>query len=74
MLLRVSGWILLAGALAISVRTSGLSIGPTYWAGELTLSALVVAIVLTYRPRSLFPAMLAAILAALCALLFAGTA
>ena len=49
--LRLAGWLLLAGALALSIRHWGASIGPVIWLGVLTFAILGVALILAVRGR-----------------------
>lgn len=50
-LLRCSGWTLLAAALIPAIKGYGASIGIVLWVGGATAAVLAVAMTLTYRPR-----------------------
>lgn len=52
--LRIVGWGLLAVALWIAISHEGWSLGLTAWFGALTLSAFVVVLAASYRPRWLW--------------------
>lgn len=47
-LAQISGWILLAITLVLSINSSSLSNGISYWVGALTISALSVGLWLSY--------------------------
>lgn len=47
--LRAAGWLLLAAAFAPAIRHSGPAIGIVLWFGIATLTAMSVALMLTYR-------------------------
>ena len=49
--LRLAGWLLLAGAIALSIRHWGASIGAVIWLGVLTFAILGVALILAVRAR-----------------------
>lgn len=59
--LRAAGWALLALSLAGAVAWEGLNFGPVQWIGALTGGALLVVLVLSYRPAWLRPAALLAL-------------
>ncbi len=48
--LRGVGWILLIAALATAVLNSGWGLGLVEWFGALTLAAVTVVLIATYRP------------------------
>ena len=53
---RIVGWLLLALSLLICVRVDGWNIGPVYWLGALSVSALLLAFwLLPYRPKVIAP-------------------
>ncbi len=54
-----AGWMLLALSMMPPVARHGVSIGLSVWAGELTVVAAAVLLLLTYVPR-LIPSLLAA--------------
>lgn len=45
----IAGWLALAGSLTLSIVVAGVSIGVVQWAAFLTLAALIVALLLTYK-------------------------
>jgi hypothetical protein len=49
---RAIGWLLLGGALAACIARDGTSIGIVSWAALLTVGALLVTLLLTYRSPS----------------------
>lgn len=51
LLLRTFGWFVLAASLAACIAYSGWSIGVVQWFGLLSGAALVVSLVLSYRPH-----------------------
>ncbi|GAA6144757.1 DUF3325 domain-containing protein [Thalassolituus maritimus] len=53
--LRWSGWLLLAISVWLCVSFSGVGLGLVWWAGWLTLSAVVFSLFLTYRPGWFLP-------------------
>ena len=57
--LRAGGWILLAAALAPAIGYWGTSVGIAAWLGLLTFASAVLALQLTYLPRSFQGAVLA---------------
>lgn len=48
---RIQGWVLLVVALVPCIVLEGPSVGIVAWTGVLTVAALVVTMLLTYRPR-----------------------
>jgi len=52
-ILRAGGWLLLALAALPALDHAGTSVGLAVWAGELTVAAVVVMLVLSYAPRGL---------------------
>jgi len=71
-LFTMAGWLLLAASALPLIQLQGAVIGMLFWLGLLTASALGVAMVLSYRPRLLPTAGLAAIPLSLCAAALAG--
>ncbi|GEP03230.1 DUF3325 domain-containing protein [Methylobacterium oxalidis] len=69
--LRLAGWAGILASLAVAVAFEGWNFGPVQWIGALTGAALLVVVLLSYRPRWLRPAALAALPLALVALPFA---
>ncbi|MGU3667393.1 DUF3325 domain-containing protein [Methylobacterium sp. A49B] len=59
--LRAAGWSGLALSFAAAVASAGWNFGPVQWTGALTGSALMVVALISYRPRWLRPAALAAL-------------
>ena len=59
--LRAAGWLLLAAAVWPCVQVWGGAVGPVLWCGMLSVGALLLVLLLPYRPR------LAALLAAVAA-------
>lgn len=51
--LRAGGWLLLAVAALPAIGHAGTSLGLAIWAGELTVGAIAVMLVLSYAPRRL---------------------
>ncbi|MDR1646700.1 MAG: DUF3325 domain-containing protein [Zoogloeaceae bacterium] len=51
----VLGWLMLVLALLPAIHGYGLSVGVAVWVGFLALSATLIALLLTYRPRALRP-------------------
>jgi len=49
--LRGSGWILLTASILPAILDQGISVGIVLWFGVITVSALAVAMLLTYRKR-----------------------
>jgi hypothetical protein len=49
------GWTALALALIPAIHAYGLATGIAVWTGFLAVAATVVAFLLTYRPRTLYP-------------------
>lgn len=49
--LRATGWLALSASLALSIRAEGLSIGIVQWTAFLTVAALTVALLLTYKDK-----------------------
>lgn len=60
LLLRVLGWLLLAGAIAPAVIDLGPSVGLAMWTALLGLAATVQMLLLTYKPRLIVPLTLGA--------------
>lgn len=50
-LLRIFGWLLLAGSLATAIAASDPAVGLVLWFGLATIAALAVALGFTYGPR-----------------------
>lgn len=59
-LLRAGGWLLLAAALAPAIAYWGVSVGIAAWLGLLTFASAGLALQLTYSPRSVQGAAMAA--------------
>lgn len=68
--LRLAGWSAIGLSLASAIALEGWNFGPVQWIGALTGAALVVVALLSYRPRWLRPAALAALPLALATLPF----
>lgn len=68
LLLRASGWVLLAGALIPAIIALGVSVGLALWVSLLSVAALGLGLLLTYQPRLMLPALVAAPLIGLCLL------
>lgn len=49
--LRTSGFVKIAASLGLAIAVEGISIGLVLWAGLLTLAAIAVCLLLTYRER-----------------------
>lgn len=49
----ISGWALLAGALAPALQRYGVSVGITAWLGFLSLAAVAIGLLLSYAPRQI---------------------
>ena len=69
---RAAGWLLLGAALLPCIEQSGTGVGLVAWTGLLTVGALVVAMLLTYRPRGVFALAVAAPLLGIVAALTVG--
>lgn len=69
---KAAGWIAIALAALPLIQRFGAGVGLTFWLGVLTLAALCAALALTYRPRLLPLAGLAAAPLSLCAALLSG--
>jgi len=59
--MRLAGWALLALSLTAAIAWEGWNFGPVQWIGALTSAALLVVLVLSYRPVWLRPAALLAL-------------
>ncbi|MBK1673677.1 hypothetical protein CKO35_10225 [Ectothiorhodospira shaposhnikovii] len=59
-LLNMVGMTGLGVSFALSVAHAGWSVGPALWLGLLSLTALVIVLLLSYRPRYLVPSSLLA--------------
>ncbi|MFC0710521.1 DUF3325 domain-containing protein [Azorhizophilus paspali] len=70
LLLRLLGWPTLVIAVFACANALGLSVGIALWAGQLSIAAGILLLLLAYRPRLVVPLALAAPLLALLPLLF----
>lgn len=57
---RAAGWALLGAALVLCLAHEGISVGIVAWTGLLSVGALLVTLLLTYRPKSIAVLALAA--------------
>lgn len=55
LLLRAVGWIAIGLSFASAVHGEGWAFGPVQWIGGLTAAALLLVLVLSYRPRFVLP-------------------
>lgn len=66
LVLRVSGWMVLAGALNLAIMALGASIGLALWVSWLSVVTLSLGLLLTYQPRLMMPALVVAPVIGLC--------
>jgi FtsH-binding integral membrane protein len=63
-LLRVAGWLGLGLSLLLAGRAEGWAFGPVQWLGTLTAAGVALVLLMSYRPRIVYPASALALLAA----------
>lgn len=63
-LLRTAGWVGLGLSLLLTGHVEGWSFGPVQWIGALTGAGLALVLLLSYRPRIVYPASAVSLLVA----------